>query len=792
MNSEILKCLDRGAIIVGPGSLRRYFLDYKNRNPFLNFKYFTKSGLETELFGEYKETAIKKVMQKLNVSFEISNTILSYFSKGMVINEYNKKYESIFNDLLDFGLYYKDVYAKELFKEKEIIFIGYTNDDVEIKNIINYIGNKNVKFFSFDDLEFKNDIKEVNYFLTIDEEVKFVLNEIAFEIDHGAEPKDFLIFTNISEYKFYFELFSKEYNIPLNFDDPKSLYDTNSGKILISNLSGNIKDFLTKNVKLFENDLDNYNKILYLADFYDFDNINKNDIPSILKSVNVRETKYVNGVTVTSVPNFDPTKKIFATSLNKDFFPTILKNNDYFDDAIKKKVFLTDSVNRSQYYRNMGIAFLHANSIKSLSFSASSKEDGVSYLLKELDYKITSFSNSRDEQYAQNLGPFYYKEYDTLYRKFNVNRSDYSRYLNQKNSICEYNNEYKHIEKELNIEPHYSYSSLSNYLSCPFKYYVSNVLRLNEVERNFYARLGTFAHKLLEHVYDKDLNFESLYNETINLEDFSDFTPRERIFLDGYKDDLYLIMNRIRKQNEAYPFIKTYHEQKLVTTIKQNIIVGGKEEEKTITINGFSDRINEYKEGYVIIDYKTGHSFGVPTKDKPLVEKQYQLPIYSYLVSTNSEFNKKPIIAAFIQPLSIKGSHDVNSLDNGQYKTIELCGYIENDMEFIKKYDPSLKLSNSSSYIMNLKINNDGGFSKSSKVYTRKEIDNFSSSALNKILETNEAVFDRKFEINPSNVVSSSNDFSCKFCDFDDICYVNLEKLKILRNIDTEDTDDAE
>src|SRR5574344_1287427 len=141
MNNEILKYLDKGAIIVGPGSLRRYFLDYKNRNHFLNFKYFTKSGLETELFGEYKETAIKKVMQKLNVSFEISSTILSYFSKGMVINEYNKKYESIFNDLLDFGLYYKDVYAKELFKEKEIIFIGYTNDDVEIQNIVNYIGN---------------------------------------------------------------------------------------------------------------------------------------------------------------------------------------------------------------------------------------------------------------------------------------------------------------------------------------------------------------------------------------------------------------------------------------------------------------------------------------------------------------------------------------------------------------------------------------------------------------------------------------------------------------------------
>jgi ATP-dependent helicase/DNAse subunit B len=58
-----------------------------------------------------------------------------------------------------------------------------------------------------------------------------------------------------------------------------------------------------------------------------------------------------------------------------------------------------------------------------------------------------------------------------------------------------------------------SFSLIDDYLHCPFKYFVKRICGAQVFEDNFYSKLGTLLHNVLEDSLKKDVSKEDYQNE---------------------------------------------------------------------------------------------------------------------------------------------------------------------------------------------------------------------------------------------------------------------------------------
>ncbi len=190
--------------IIAPRKYHLLLLNYLRKNdPFLDIKIFSKESLARSIFISVKEDAIVYLMKTYGYSYEISKMYLSdiqYVTKSdnLKINFLNKlKEELIEHDLVILP-------SEESVSNVEATIYGYSEYDFELKNIleslkikatyINYI-NKDIK-------------RSLCNFEKIEEEVYYVLNEIASLIDKGTSINDIYIFRRNKEYDYYLKKFS--------------------------------------------------------------------------------------------------------------------------------------------------------------------------------------------------------------------------------------------------------------------------------------------------------------------------------------------------------------------------------------------------------------------------------------------------------------------------------------------------------------------------------------------------------------------------------------------------------
>ena len=90
-----------------------------------------------------------------------------------------------------------------------------------------------------------------------------------------------------------------------------------------------------------------------------------------------------------------------------------------------------------------------------------------------------------------------YLKYDNKFTKINVE------------SLKKYKNNYLTL----------SYSSIDAYFHCAFKFYISNILKLNIYEENFMNYIGSLFHFVLSKYYEKDFDLILCRNVIIYFKD---------------------------------------------------------------------------------------------------------------------------------------------------------------------------------------------------------------------------------------------------------------------------------
>ena len=372
------------------------------------------------------------------------------------------------------------------------------------------------------------------------------------------------------------------------------------------------------------------------------------------------------------------------------------------------------------------------------------------------DYKI-SYNNSDMANKIllanklDNLVKYNVKEddLDLLYSNYNI---PYMKYDNKYHNIDK-NKLYKYLDNKLLL----SYTAINNYEKCKFKYYISNILKINIINNDFNIIIGNVAHYILSHIDDKDFDIDNSYNNY--LKSIRPLTNRELFILSNVKDELSIIIKVIREQ---------YQYMSLDQSMKEKEIYVNKDKNIKVTFKGVIDKVlykeEDNKTYLVVIDYKTGSSDAIDLKNMEY-GLNLQLPIYLYL-SSKMELKNIKVIGFYLQKLfnmpSINGTNDY---DEERAKTLKLEGYSINEENILSKFDNNYSNSN---IIKSMKVT-PKGFSSNSKVLSEEEINTMIDNT-DKIIDTAiKDILEGDFSINPK--VINGKSISCDRCEYKEICY---------------------
>lgn len=759
------------SIVILPSSLKKMVLMYKNSHYELNFKMFSKEDIQNKLNGTIDDE-VKAYLLKKNIPFNQATLYLNYISRGANLEKY-KEILSIKEELINAGYLKIDKSFKELFKNKKVVIFGYSNEDLEIKNILEQLEVYNVEFYNLEKLPINLCKHSCIEFKTIDEELHNALINVIDNFDNNkikiiCEESSFL----------YLDIFSKKYGLKLVFSNKNLGNSIEAKNVINAYLKENrsIKDSLSKFIS--ENPKNkNYIKIKDLNDIYEFDTLNESikNFKNVLSSKKINEKEFENEIEVLTNIEFDPEYVYFLLNANDSFLPKIKTNNEIYDDEDKKEMFLETSIDENRLNKELADLFLKSKKLIYISYSKTSNsgEHELTNLMKNDMFSLVKFKNN-DYDYSNDIAYSFFSKYNDIFKKYDIKTPSYNLYKNYFSEIKEFDNKFKGIDRNDISFRKYSYSSLDKFYKCPFMYYCTNILKLNNYESNFILDYGKYAHKILEDVYDDDFDFDKRSEELLNQYEFS---QKDKMFIKGLNANLKHATELIKERKEGVK------EHSFCAFSEKSIEF---EINKTVGFKGQIDSLIEIEDKYlVIVDYKTGHfdkfdsrflEFGIGI----------QLPSYQYLISKTKEFKDKETIGMYVQPIVIKGLNNINSKKYAE--NFKLNGITIDNYNLIGYFDASFNTEMASRYIKSLKKNKSGGFNQHSVICTKETFESFVDDMEKLILEADKKIRNNVFDISP---IKTSSIDPCRFCAYKYICFKKEKDYKEIKlNKDEEAKED--
>ena len=718
-----------------------------------NIKFMSLEDFIKKYIFDYNNKTIYYLMKEYDINLSSALVYINnlyYISDKLDNNKMNilkEMKEYLDNNKL---LIYNDRF-REYIKDKEIYIYGYDYLDKYTLSILKDLNYKTIDYKYRD-----NNIYNIYEFDYIDNEVIFVIDRIYELLRKKIDiNKIKLIISN--EYKEVIYRLFKIYNLPISIKK-RSIYSIKVVKDVLSNL-----DNIDNNLDIIKDD-DIKDKVVKVLNNYSFIN-DKEEVRELI--VNDLKNTYLDdgssGIKISNINDyFEDDDYVFLLGFNKENIPILYKDNEYFSDK-EKEILRYDTSNELNINKKIEVIKKIKN-INNLIITYKLRDNNNSYTMSDLlidvniikDYKI-SYNNSDMANKIllanklDNLVKYNVKEdnLDLLYSNYNI---PYMKYDNKYHNIDK-NKLYKYLDNKLLL----SYTAINNYEKCKFKYYISNILKINIINNDFNIIIGNVAHYILSHIDDKDFDIDNSYNNY--LKSIRPLTNRELFILSNVKDELSTIIKVIRDQ---YQYIS------LDQSMKEKEIYVNKDKNIKVTFKGVIDKVlykeEENKTYLVVIDYKTGSSDAIDLKNMEY-GLNLQLPIYLYL-SSKMELKNIKVIGFYLQKLfnmpSINGTNDY---DEERAKTLKLEGYSINEENILSKFDNNYSNSN---IIKSMKVT-PKGFSSNSKVLSEEEI-NAMIDNTDKIIDTAiKDILEGDFSINPK--VINGKSISCDRCEYKEICY---------------------
>lgn len=785
---KIIEKLTNNSILLIPNNIKNKVLEEINKiDKIYNIKIMNLEEFKKNYFFDYDYNSILFLMDKYNLNIDISKTIM----KLLYVIDY-KKYENsklsylveIRNELDKNNLLYYNPLFKSYLLDKKIFIYGYTNLSKLDESIINKLSDK----IEIVEDEIKKINNQVLVFDTLEEEVEYVFCSICELVHNGVKPSKIKLVNVVSNYNYTLKRYSKIFNIHIDIKN-SSIYSSNICKYFLNDLYStksfietlnNLKDKYPLqneiNSKIYDVLFNICNK--YNDSDYSFDNVYKMIVDDI-KNSSIPNENYEEVITIQNLENniFLDDEYVFLLGFNQENIPTFYKDEDYIEDNLKVKYKLSLDLTEEKNTKSYESILKSINKINNLIITSKKKsiseEFTISNLYQDLGYTIIEKKIDIKKSYSNlnlklKLGKYlddfikydsYNDDISLLYKNTDI---DYLNYSNKYNKIDK-NDLLNYLKKGLIL----SYTSLDNYYHCAFKYYISNILKIDSFEESFSTILGSFFHYILSICYKNDFDFDKEYDLYISK---LELTSKDKFFLNRLKEELKNVIEQVKLLQEETGLTNLLLEHK-IRLDKSTVI--------PVSFVGIVDKIM-YKEKnndtlVSIIDYKTGKA------DINLYNVIYglsmQLPIYLYVVDKSNLFSNVKFTGFYLQKIlssevafSLSKTYKEQKISN-----LKLEGYSNSDISKLEIFIPDYE---DSKFVKSMKMTSKG-FSHYTKVLNDSEIENLIKIVDKNIDDARDNIINGNFEINPKQI--GTERVGCNFCKYRDICYKTNNDFKKLK-----------
>ena len=742
---------------------------------FYNLKFYTFDDLKKKLFFDYDYRAIAFIVENYSVSIAVAKIYLNnlYFLKNIDSDKVSFLLE--LKRILDEKelLIYNSDFASS-FKNKKVYIYGYSILSREQKLILEKLDTT----YQIYEINYQTYLPKVYEALSMEEEVHFVLEEIATLIDKGILLSHIKVIAP-EEYENILIRYFYLYGIPFNKKEKHTFYST-----LVA------QDFLARydEVSLEENILtlsEKYSnveeliKIINRSVLVQDKKLRKNFIIEDLKNNCLKDTSYDSAVEFVSLYNsFSDQDYVFLLGFNVNDYPKIKRDIDYLSDSIKEKLGLDTSILVNQY--EVVSILDQLKRIKNLVITY--KLTGLkgkyypSILLKQLPVPILPIHISHSISHSKKYSKMEYAMDLDLLHKYNIVTSSLELFQNSLEIPYQtYNNQFsgvdsKLIKEKLNYELTLSYTNMEMYQECAFRYYISKILCLDIFEETFKTIIGNIMHHILELGIVKDIDISAEIMKFVKEKEYI-LNAKEMFYLEKFSEDLKNILQVIREQ-EKHSKLHSY-------LFENEFYVYKDRKNMKITFKGMIDKVMytniHGKEVLAVVDYKTGNT-NITLQDLDY-GLHLQLPIYLYLLKKSERFHDAFIAGFYIQKVLPKKENIQfkKSLHEQLKEKLALQGFTNRDENLMEMIDDGYQ---NSGIIKNLQFKKNGEISSKSKVITNEEMHMVIDKIDQIIDKVIRQILDGQFFINPK-VINQKN-IACTYCKFKDLCFMKKQNEVVL------------
>ncbi len=761
-------------------SRKNYLLGVLQKDGLINKKIITMEEVVRKYYYDYDKRAVFFLMKKYDYQYDVAKMYLSHLIEVEDCTLKGKKIDrirEIKSELENQKLLIRNPYFREYLKNKNIIVFDCDYlTKFELKMLKEIEGISHIDYYQEEREKYVHE--EIVECDTKEQEVSYVAREICELVKENKSIQQIKVYAR-DEYYASIQRIFKWFHIPVSLDST-SLYQTEIGQLFLRNMTNSkvesiqyIEDnFSLKNPR----NLEIYNQIISILNNYTWcdDLIEiKAFLEDDFRCTEINSIKDKNTVVVVhSLDDIMLDDYLFIMGFNQGEIPNTYKDEDYFSDKEKRLIGLeaTDELNEISYHKWAKMI----NEMKDVIITMKKSNDGGECFLSSLNDELKLDLVRKDDVYTNSNLYNQLKlasKLDTLLR-YNEIEIDldvlYTHYPEIR--YHSFHNQYQEISKDelreyLNYQFHLSYSSMNTYYQCAFRYYLSNILKLNIYEETFYTILGNLFHHVLSLAFTKDINLREEYYRYLEGINYS-FNAREKYFIDSLEEELEFVIRTIKRQNEGNTLTNIYTEEK--------IEIPKKYEDVNVIFKGFVDKmmLNDSFNEIAIVDYKTGNP------DLNLNHIIYgldmQLPVYVYLALYR--FKDARVVGFYLQKIlnteiAKDYQHEYVALKEDK---LRLQGYSNSDLSILGDFEPHYY---DSKVIKGMRVTSKGVSSK--KVLDDEKIEKLVSITNQKIDEAIEGISNADFTINPKRI--GMDNIGCKYCTFHDICFMSEGDIVNLR-----------